>query len=63
MDDNAHYLLDSLDLLEDKISTETKISLVHIAGYVTRKDIIPSLEHSCHIFTHVSIRVYTEYLL
>ena len=44
MDDHAHYVFDSLDLLEEKISTETKMSLVHIAGYVTRKDLVPSEE-------------------
>ena len=38
MDENATYVFDSLECLEDKINIETKMSLVHIAGYVTRKD-------------------------
>ena len=38
MDENASYVFDSLDCLEDNIALETKMSLVHIAGYVTRKD-------------------------
>ena len=38
LDDEATAVFDNLPALEDKISRETKMSLVHIAGYVTRKD-------------------------
>ena len=40
MDENACEIFDHLTDLEDiKISKDNKISLVHIAGYATRKDI------------------------
>ena len=38
LDDEATAVFDNLSALEDKISRETKMSLVHMAGYVTRKD-------------------------
>ena len=44
MDENGHQVLDFLNQLEDEISEETKMSLTHIAGYTTRKDIVPSEE-------------------
>jgi hypothetical protein len=39
MDEAACDVFDNLSDLEGKISTDNKMSLVHIAGYVTRKDI------------------------
>ena len=38
MDENAMRTFDSMPELEDKICRETKMSLVHMAGYVSRKD-------------------------
>ncbi len=38
LDEKASEVFDALLQLEDKICSETKSSLVHIAGYVTRKD-------------------------
>ena len=42
MDEKASEVFDNLEKLEDTISKATKMSLVHIAGYVTRKD--PALD-------------------
>ena len=44
MDENASYVFDSLDCLEDNIVRETKMSLVHVAGYVTRNDFVTESE-------------------
>ena len=38
LDDKASDVFDNLVDLEDKILLETKMSLFHIAGYVTRHD-------------------------
>ena len=38
LDDESSEVFDNLPELEDKILHETKMSLVHIAGYVTRRD-------------------------
>lgn len=38
MDDDTMKIFDSMPDLEDKICRETKMSLVHMAGYVSRKD-------------------------
>ena len=38
MDQEASEVFDALEVLEDKIPLETKMSLCHIAGYVTRHD-------------------------
>ena len=39
LDDDSAQVFDSLSELEEKVCSETMMSLVHIAGYVTRKDI------------------------
>ena len=38
LDETTTQTFDNLPALEDKICRETKMSLVHIAGYVTRRD-------------------------
>ena len=38
LDENACVTFENLEVLEDKIPLETKMSLSHIAGYVTRHD-------------------------
>ena len=38
MDEEGAEVFDNLPELENKIPLDTKMSLVHIAGYVTRKD-------------------------
>ena len=38
LDEKSSEVFDALETLEEKLCTETKMSLVHIAGYVTRKD-------------------------
>lgn len=38
MNEEEAYVFDSLPEMEDSIPVETKLSLVYIAGYVTRKD-------------------------
>ena len=38
MDEEAAEIFDSLPEIEEAILEETKMSLVYIAGYVTRKD-------------------------
>ena len=38
MDETITQTFDNLPKLEDKICRETKMSLVHMAGYVSRKD-------------------------
>ena len=40
LDDGECLVYDDLPLLEDKIEHETKMSLAHMAGYVTRHDIL-----------------------
>ena len=44
MDEKASSTFEDLEKLEDHISSETKISLCHIAGYVTRHDDVESEE-------------------
>ena len=39
MDEKVYEVFDNLPQLEDRISTDNKMSLVHVAGYVTRKDL------------------------
>ena len=36
LDDESEEVFDNLESLEEKVLKETKMSLVHIAGYVTR---------------------------
>ena len=38
LDDESAEVFDNLEYLEGKVLKETKMSLVHIAGYVTRRD-------------------------
>ena len=45
MDENASEVFDSLEELENKIPDATKMSLCHMAGYVTRKDPEETEEH------------------
>ena len=51
MDEKASLTFDSLEHLEDGISDDTKMSLCHIAGYVTRHDAERSEEELLEITT------------
>lgn len=63
LDDNTIKVFDELAALEEKIEKETKISLCHIAGYVTRHDILSDDElFSCTNFYFQKYGTYTKSL-
>ena len=51
MDEKASEIFDNLEKLEGTVSTATKMSLVHIAGYVTRNDEALDEDHLLDVTT------------
>lgn len=63
LDDNTIKVFDDLQSSEQKIEKETKMSLCHIAGYVTRHDVLTDEElFNCTSFYFQKYGTYTKTL-
>ena len=51
LDEKSSEVFDALETLDEKLCTETKMSLVHIAGYVTRNDEALDEDHLLDVTT------------